>query len=404
MNTKPIFQTFVFIGVGLLTTLILLGVKVVFEQTGPGQRLELYGYEMLQSYLPDFASRVQMPVIVLDIGKLEGGTDEHPTPRDKLQDILQALVKTNPKAIALDIDFSPKDEGGWQDDRDPDFFNTCLTIKEEQRIPIFLGVERSIESPPDAWLGLDKYKSLAVGMRFQFPNTNKVILWTRPPDSKEVIPSLSLALAQTYRETLPAPNYLLAPMLEEINAYPSRIENLDQSEFTVAKSLVNYSMLEAIESQSLATVSPTSIYEHKENFKDKLVVIGRIRETRDLIPVIGRDKDIPGVLLQASAVYSLVKFPLYEFTHKARISIDILLPVFLLIFVALIRYRNRKNNDYNWHLKQWIAFIAVIILVFVGGIILVREAGIIWFDFLIVIIGLLIHPLLEKKIGTILSR
>lgn len=396
---KPFIQTIIFIGIGLITTFILLGAKIAFEQTDAGHRLESYGYEILQSYLPNFVSKEDMPVIVVDIGKLKGGTDEEPTPRDNLKEIIGAIAKAHPKAIALDIDFSPKEEGGWQDDNDPEFFDYCLELKEKG-IPIFLGVERSIESRPEAWLGLEKYKSLAVGTRFQFPDTNKVILWLKSPNTQEIIPSLSLALAKNYRENLPKQPALLASMLEEIKDYDLKTEISSDNEFVDTKALVNYNMLEAMKSQSLSTISRSSIEEHKERFKDKLVLLGRITNPQgDVIRVMGRDKDIPGVLLHASATYTLAKSPLFEFTHTSRILIDILLPLFILILIAIVRYRNRKNADYNWHGKQWLAIILTVFLVFVGGVVLVRGVGIIWFDFLIVILALLFHPIVEKKIG-----
>ena len=50
------------------------------------------------------------------------------------------------------------------------------------------------------------------------------------------------------------------------------------------------------------------------------------------------------------------------------------------------------------------AVIITVILILAGGIILIRGVGIIWFDFLIVIIVLLFHPILEKKIGAALHR
>jgi|SRR5215213_1710576 len=404
MKVKPFFRTIIFIIVGLITNFILLGAKVVFERTDVGSRIESYGYELLQSYLPSFTSREEMPLIVIDIGKLEGGTDEQPTPRDKLKEIIGAVAKQNPRAIALAIDFSPKKNGGWQDRNDPEFFDYCLSLREDTGTPIFLGVGRSIKDPPDAWLGVKNYKSLAVGLDFQHPNTNKVFLWTRPANTPEHLPSLSLALAKTYRESLPAPPALFAPMLAKIEDYDPKTEKLNEGKQVYAKALVNYSMLGVIETQSVATRSAGSIEEFKERFRNKLVLIGRITEARDRIRVVGRNPDVPGVLLHASAVYTLVESPLFELTHGARILIDLLLPLSILIFIAAIRYRNRGNADYDWHRKEWRAFIITIALVFVSGIMLVRWLGIIWFDFLIVIIALLLHPLLEKAVGSRIDR
>ena len=340
-----------------------------------------------------------MPLIVVDIGKLEGGTGELPTPRNKLKEIVGAIAKQNPRAIALAVDFSPKETGGWQDRNDPEFFDYCLNLREDTGVPIFLGVGRSIQDPPEAWLGIKKYQSLAAGLNFQHPNTNKVFLWTRPANTTERLPSLSLALAKTYRESSPAPPPLLAPMLMKVEGYDSITEKPNGGGLVYAKALVNYSMLGAIETQSVATRSAGSVEEFKERFRHKLVLIGRITEARDRNRVVGSNSDVPGVLLHASAVYTLVESPLFELTHKSRILIDLLLPLFILIFIAVIRYRNRENADYDWHGKEWRAFIITIAVVFVSGIILVRAVGIIWFDFLIVIIALLFHPVLEKAIG-----
>ena len=241
-------------------------------------------------------------------------------------------------------------------------------------------------------------------MRFQFPDTNKVFLWVKPAGTSEAIPSLSLALAKTYRESLPKPPDLLAPMLVEIKDYDSKTEKLADNEFAYTKALVNYSMLEAIKDQSLAANSAGTIEENGERFRHKLVLIGRISGDRDRVRVIGRNADVPGVLLHASATYTLVESPLFEFTHKARLLIDIFLPLLILIFIAIIRYQNRKNADYDWHKKQWIAIIITVVLVFIGGVILVRGVGIIWFDFLVVAIALLFHPVLEKTIGTRINK
>jgi CHASE2 domain-containing sensor protein len=403
MNNRPLLKIIVFIGIGLMTTVVMLLIKIAFEHIEPGQRLESYAYEKLHTPLPYFASGDDMPVTVIDIGKLEGGTDEHPTSRKNLKEIIDAVVKENPKAIALDIDFSQTEEGGWQDDNDPDFFDYCLEIKEIGT-PIFLGVERSAESPAEAWLGLEKYKPLAVGMRFQFPQTSKVILWTKPVGTSEKLPSLSVALAKAYRESLPEPPRFFAPLLEEIEDYDQQTKTEEQIEYADAKAIVNYSMLEAIEAQSLSATTSAPIKENGSRFKNKLVLIGRISNTTDTVRVVGRDKDKPGVLLHAAATYTLVKSPLFEFTSVARVLIDFSLPLLILISIAIIRYRNRNNTRYNWHRKQWIFFVSAVFLVFFGGIFLVRFSGIVWFDFLAVSAALVLHPALEKWITTYISQ
>ena len=403
MNTRPVIQSIIFVLIGILTTVILVGAKIVFDQTDPGRRFESYSYETLQSSLPYSTHRDNMPVIVVDISKLEGDKDDKPTPRDKLTELIDAIAKENSRAIAIDIDFSLREDNNWQDYNDPDFFDHCLKLKEAG-LPVFLGVERGAESEPKAWLGIEKYKSLAASMRFDSPDANRVQLWLKPEGTTEIIPSISLALANTYEKGIPQPPQLFAPMLVKIEDYEQRVDQANASRFTYATTLVNYSMLDAIESQSLAATSHYTIDDNDWRFQDKLVLIGRLNWTNKLIRVIGRSSDAPGVLLDAAATYSLIKSPLFEFTTKARVLIDIVLSLLVLSLVTLARFRNRKNALYDWRGTQWLLVLAMVTVVFVGGIILVRSTGIIWFDFLAVIIVLLFHPVVEKKLGARINQ
>jgi CHASE2 domain-containing sensor protein len=403
MNNRAFYQTVVFIAIGLVTTLILLSGKLAFERTDSGHRLESYGYEVLQSYLPSFTPRENMPLVVVDVGELGGGREGQPTPLDKLEEIVGAVARQSPRAIAIDMDFSPSEGGGWQNSDDPEFLDFCLGLRKKGTA-VFVGVERGAESLPEEWLGLGRYKSLAAGMRFQLPDTNRVVLWVKPAGSPEALPSISLALAKSYRESLPKPPALPAPMLEEVEGYDHETESRDGSELTYAKAVVNYSMLEAIESASLAASSGGTIEDNGWRFRDKLVIVGLIRNSIDKIIVPGRSKAVPGVLLQASATYTLAKSPLFEFNGRSRILLDLLLPLACLAVVGFLRYRNRGNAEYDWHKKERLAVVVTSCLVFVGGIILVRYVGVMWFDFLIVIIALLLHPLVEKKVSARLLR
>lgn len=395
--------TVAFIAAGLFTTLILLAGKLAFERTDPGRRIESYGYEVLQSYLPALTPGEGMPVVVVDVGGLGGGREGQPAPRDKLEQVVGAIAGQRPRAIALDMDFSPHESGGWQNDDDPQFLEFCLDLREKG-VPVFVGVERGAESLPDEWLGVERYKSLAAGMRFQFPDTNRVFLWFRPAGSPEALPSISLALAESYREGLPKPHALLAPVLEEVEVYERETERRDGSEFTYAKAFVNYSILEAIESSSLAASSGATIEDNGWRFRDKLVIVGLMRGSEDKITVPGRGAAVPGVLLQASATYTLTKSPVFEFTRGARLLLALLPQLACLAVVGLLRHRNRGDAGYDWRRKEWLAVVVAACLVFAGGIILIRYLGVMWFDFLIVIIALLLHPLIRKKIGSRLLR
>ncbi len=397
--------TIVIIAIGLFPILILLAGKLAFERTDPGRRLESYSYEVLQSYLPSFSPGEDMPVVVVDVGGLGGGREGQPTPQAKLEDVVGAIARQNPRAIALAMDFSPNVNGGWHNHDDWEVLEFCLDLKGKG-LPVFVGVDRRAESLPDEWLGDERYKPLAAGMRFQSPNAQRVILWVKPDDSPEALPSISQALAERYRERLPEPPALLAPMLEKIEGYEHETERRDGSDFTYTKALVNYSILEAIEGTSLAASSGDTIEDNKWRFRDKLVIVGLIRGSEDKItvPVRGTATSVPGVLLHASATYTLARSPLFEFTRGSRILLALLPQLACLAVVGFLRYRNRGNAEYDWSKKEWLAAVVTACLVFVGGIILIRYLGVMWFDFLIVVIALLLHPLINQKIGARLLR
>jgi len=399
MNAQRIEPIKVFILIGLVTTSLLLGLKIGLEKLGYSQRWEAYGYEFLQARLPQFSRREEIPVIVVDISKLGGGTSNQPTPRGRLQEIIDAVARQYPKAIAVDVDFSPSDtEVGWVDpENDPQFLEHCLELSRKQ--PIFLGVDRGIESPPEAWLGVTEYQSMAVGMRFPLA-AERMLLWVRAPGVSEKLPSLSLALAQSYRRSVPRPPAGLAFMLEEIDR-ESVEEQQGGSEITYAKALVNYSKLDAIASQSLAAASATSIADNGERFHNKLVILGRLIDATDRFAVPGRGGEpVPGVLLHAAATYTLVKEPLFEFTHTGRFFIDLLLALFLLGFVAFFRFRHREDPSYNWHRKELVATVLAVAFTVWGGILLIQAVGVLWFDFLAVAGALLLHA----PVGRFLTR
>jgi CHASE2 domain-containing sensor protein len=391
------------IAIGLFTTLILLAGILAFERTDLGYRVESYGYEVLQSYLPSFNPGEDMPVVVVDVGELGGGREGHPTPRAKLEEVVGAIARQNPRAIALNMDFSPNEEGGWQNNDDWEFLEFCLGLREKD-VLVFAGVERGAESLPDEWLGDWRYKPLAAGMRFQSPNAHRVFLWVKPAESPEALPSISLALAESYRESLPKPPALLSPLLEKIEDYKHETERRDGNEFTYTKAFVNYSILETIEAASLAASSGVTIEDNKWRFRDKLVIVGLIRGSEVKIPVPGRGTAVPGVLLQASATYTLAKSPLFEFTRGSRILLNLLPQLACVAVLGFLRYRNRGNAAYDWHKQEWLAAVVTACLVFAGGIILVRYLGVLWFDFLLVVIALLLHPLIKQKIGARLLR
>jgi CHASE2 domain-containing sensor protein len=124
-----------------------------FDRSGLGQRIERMTYEMLQGQLSPNFSTSSFPVALVDIGNLarnEVDQGEPVTPRESLIDLILAVADQEPRAIGVDIDFSP-DAGGYAPN-DFLFFKTCEIVNSAKGIPVYLGAGRTLAEDPSVWL------------------------------------------------------------------------------------------------------------------------------------------------------------------------------------------------------------------------------------------------------------
>lgn len=371
----------------VLTTVLVVTIRLV-EHTAAGHWLELRTFEVLQGQIAPFNPDENLPIVVVDISKVTGGKDEA-TPRGKLEEIITAIGDKHPRAIAVDIDFSPE-EGKWITQDDETFFDNCLRLRE-QGTPIFLGVGRRMAGEPSAWLGAEKYKAMAVSLAIKNDDTSRIPLWIKMHGVSERLPSLSAALAEKYTRTQP-PNWM-AWALETTG------EQYTSEEFETVEALVNYSKLEAIEQQALLTVSQQSVEDFGERFSGRMVILGDGTPglTLENFVVLGRKTAVPGVYLHACAAYTLAHEPLYELKSLVRYALDFLPPLFIIFVIAFKRYHHRNDKKpFRWERRQRIAFTFVTAGALVAGLMLVKWLGVLWLDLLLVAIALLLHPRVEN--------
>ena len=184
--------------------MILIGLELLFENsTIVGREFRLTGYRLIQHRLSSTLSE-PLPVTVVDISDLEPelvpGTNSKVTPRPELQRMLGLIGDQGPSTIAIDIDFSP-DENGWIDPvHDPQFFEACLNLKSsgDRYIPVYLGVNRAEVLGPESWLGNERYEPLAASMIIP-RDARKMITELQVPGSPKPLLSLATRLADAYR-------------------------------------------------------------------------------------------------------------------------------------------------------------------------------------------------------------
>lgn len=378
-----------------MATVVLLAATYAFHFTDWGHRLELSAFEFLQNRLPSTANE-ELPIVVVDIGKVPGGKDG-PTPRAKLKEIIDAIVKHRPVAIGIDINFSP-DASGWKLDDDPMFFDYCLAKKQETGIPIFLAVYETQTEASSTWLGLDRYKELAAASLVDPNDTRRIPIWIKAEASSDKLQTLSAALAKSYKGSSRDPIDFLKGTVERLSTNDFGIER-GEDRMRFGMSLVNYRRHNQIRSETLSTISTKSIDEAGEKFTGKMVLIGDATNAQDSFPVVGHGQ-IAGCYVIASAAYSLAADPLFEFSLKWRLAFDLLFAAILIagIETAHFIYVKRAPGP-RFQKARRVVTVLVASLVFGLSITAILIWHIVWFDFPAIIAATFLHTRIENIIS-----
>lgn len=397
---------------GFAITVALTGISILFEHTSWGHRLELFAFELLQGQLSPLNPEEELPVVVVDISDIKEGKDKEVVDLEKLTKVVMAIAEQKPRAIAIDVVLTPEPDPDNQKDSSETtqtkleenyfrFLDFCLQkVKHEKGVPIFVGVgERTVDAPEE-WLGGERYKALAATIIIPKAETTRIPIWFKASPESEKLFSLSAALAKASQK-VHLPSGLAWAVQSADEEFPSTERHLKEN-MEFADALVNYSKLEAIQQNKLLTISETSVKESGEKFRNRMVILGDGTKEKavDMFVVTGRKEPISGVYLHASAAYTFAREPMYEFRFWARLLLDFLLSAIILAWVSIARYRHLGEwKIFHWHkLQNWLV-VGFLVGVGVLAILLVRYTGILWLDFLSVMLALWIDPKVEALIG-----
>lgn len=384
---------------GLLVTALILVLKLGLEHTNLYRIYQSASYNWLQSWLEPPHTRADLPIVVIDIAKIEREVVQVKekkftvTPRDKLRPLIQAVAAQEPTAIGIDIDFAPNEFGFLDPQRDPSFFRDLLQIKKT--IPIFLGIGRTHGEHPRYWLSVPEFESLAADIVVP-EDQRKMFKWVETaPDPKTGQSgrrrSLSAALAETYSQREQEQRGWLTWALTQ-----ESVEQIEP-ELKANEFLVDFSAVQTFQDMRVTTTDPAVVSDFRWALKDKIVLIGDgvtfdARDTFQL-PTLTHDRGVPGIYKHASAAYTLIKAPLYELTGKGRILVDLLLSLMVLVPLAVLRriISRRTNNRLAEESTIGLLIVLVTVFAFVVGVVFVHYTRTIWDDFLFVILALWIH-------------
>jgi CHASE2 domain-containing sensor protein len=395
--------------VGIIAIGFLLCVKLYIETSYIGRWFTASGYDLLHSFIPPFDLRKEPSIVVLDISNLKRDIDGA-TPVQTLEDLIDALIASKAKAIAIDINFSSRldlitpTKTGPRSTGDSAFFDFLHQKKTTAQVPLFVGVyPTGVESK--TWLGSKNNADLAADMTL-FDDTMQVPMWLRCVGT-EKLNSLSMALAGAFGNKS-TPTFLIQGLVEDPEAHENlkpilkEDNNHRQVPCERAFTFVNYSKLDLIQRLTIQASGQDSIMrsvneERHSRFENKLVIIGNTQ--RDEAPhfaLMGRQRPVAGTYIQAAAVYTLVEEPVYKFKQWAAICLDIALGLGVVIGVCRIRARHWADARFPAH--RWeTRFILFALLITVSlGVLLVRVFNILWLDFVLVISALLLHSIIQE--------
>ncbi len=381
-------------------TALLVVVKLQIEKTDFGKQIESMTYDLLQHHLSPPASVKDLPVIVLDISGIEmrptlGSQPALVTDRAPLQSIVQYLVSmpNGPKAIGLDVDFSP-DAHGYAHPDDQKLFDFFLS----QKIPITVGVNSSLALGPLRWLNDPKYIDLAScvvvpkpdgGQSTRYMPEETVVNYPTPISHGIDEYCSSMAFALEYGKVKDAASGL-GWLVDTSRVKSDR--QVTNSEF-----LVDYSPLDLLANSPPNALNPGELA--KADLNGKIVLLGRTKDTTDTFTIPGKpEQPYAGVFLHACAIYTLENRPLYRLTEFGRIFIDFVISLVIfgpLLLYRLSRHRQDKETVVGHHFLGRLISLEAFLL-FIVAVWLVRYTHLMWDDFILVLIVLVAHGPIER--------
>ena len=392
----------------------LLGAKLWFEQTTIGSAVESLGFAELQRRLIPSGLMPQPKVALVDISGIRpekwarDGKSGECTPRSKVLSVIAALVTTRPRVIAVDIDFSPFEDGPVHPD-DLTFFGAVMEMGRNSSVPIFLGVDRQRFSGRDKWLGGPEFSKLAAAIAIpEAPDSRYYLRWVLGDGQPEALPSMSLAVAGRVSEAGHDDHNSLHQYVQASQMRAGAAPGGHSGQMSWA--LTNYSELSGLQLEQIAATVPETILENAPRFRDRAVIVGDVQnfQGHDHFDIgLLHPDDLPGVFLHACGAATAQAPPLLELTHHGRIALDLIIAALLVGLITLIRIciALRSGSDVadsDRLFRRLVAWAIVICVVFAVGFI--QKTHVMWTDFICVVLALVAHLVFHHPAGNLLGH
>ncbi len=371
------------IAFAILVAMIAFSIKIALSNTslGAGQFRAAYGWLQHRSIAHgsgELANQLQ----VVDISRISRASPldrrEPVTSRIELFEAMAAIAVHNPKAIAVDVDFSLEDEGYADPAMDPAFLSWCTALSSGDSlpdgrvlpaVPVLLGVGRGSADPPGRRLGLPEFESLAAVMtrpRDRVGYMDRYVV----PSTGDIAWSIAARLAQVGRDPGDKDPW-------SQHDWRSRIAHKEElrarGPVDVAEFPVDYGALSELKRTRFTFGHPDEIADYGARFQGRVVLLGdaSAEQQADLHPVPGQEEPEPGVYHHACAAITLMHKPVYIVTHEGEFFLDILVAIvetFLVVIIVAAAARRRSELRIE-HLRIVVTATLFVLAILIGTLV-----------------------------------
>jgi hypothetical protein len=395
---------------GIVTIVLLIGLKVGFDISPAGDAMRVWAFEMLRKFNVQSDSKKYPGVVVADISDIKL-SPSGATSNEALKEIVLALRSVGASAVAININYAQRvdpenpESSGPRDQDDPEFFQFLHELRT-QGFPVFVGTYGSLAEPASR-LGKTENAPLAVDITLFEGEQTRVPKQLKCKGVDE-LQSLSFALADAGHRLPASENFLRNFLEEREHSEPTKeVYDIDgdEVECTRESTLVNYASLNQVQQDKIATPNGQSVLIAKDDtdrsqFNNKLVIVGYPQREKRVVP--GEGEPIGSVYIHACALVTLIHEPLDVPGFWTAIVLDVLLACILLLGVFVVENRrgSRSESGFTVTIFLFATVIAAALITYIAA----RFLNILWLDTLVVFVVILLHAPFHSIIGRIGNR
>ena len=284
-------------------------------------------------------------------------------------------------------------------------FDFCLSLNE--RVPIRLGVYRSLRESSEAWLGLPKYSVLAGALWISAEDTRRLPIWFEASNVGLKLPSLPASLVEGAGKKDKDRSFWRTVLMKKVTERRVSVDYYGR-DLVMGEALVNYIPLRDLQLETIWRADPEAISKNREKIRGRIVLIGDAEgksTLRDNFVVPGQtyQEGRTGVYLHGAVLHTLLNDPLDEFKHLTSLVLDFAISIILILTIMWTRkIESAKQNQDNTLEMRVITWGVLFILIL--GLLLVVLVRVMWLDFLLVIFFLLLHPRLQGRLQKLIAK